>query len=44
MAGYTGDGGAATAATLKRPYGLEVFGGSLYITDTGNNVIRAVKL
>lgn len=42
--GYDGDGGAATAATLKRPYGLEVWNGTLYIADTGNNVIRAVKL
>jgi DNA-binding beta-propeller fold protein YncE len=42
--GYTGDGGPATAATLKRAYGIEVFKGVLYISDTGNNVIRAVKL
>jgi len=42
--GYDGDGGPATSATLKRAYGLEVFGGTLYITDTGNDVIRAVKL
>jgi hypothetical protein len=42
--GYDGDGGPATAATLKRSYGLEVFGGALYISDTGNDVIRVVKL
>lgn len=42
--GYEGDGGPATAAQLKRPYGVEVFGDTLYIADTGNNVIRAVRL
>ena len=42
--GYAGDGGLATAATLKRPYGLELAGDFLYISDTGNNVIRAVRL
>jgi DNA-binding beta-propeller fold protein YncE len=44
QAGNSGDGGPATRATLKRPYGIEVAGGVLYIADTGNNVIRAVKL
>lgn len=43
-AGYSGDGGLAVASTLKRPYGLEVHGDFLYIADTGNNVIRAVRL
>lgn len=43
-AGYAGDRGPATAAQLKRPYGIEVHGGFLYISDTGNNVIRAVRL
>ncbi|HVK89590.1 MAG TPA: hypothetical protein VM513_35955 [Kofleriaceae bacterium] len=44
-AGYSGDGGAATSATLKHPRDLE-FGpdGDLYIADTDNNVIRAVNL
>lgn len=42
--GYEGDRGPATAATLKRPYGIEVFEGVLYITDTGNQVIRAIRL
>ena len=42
-AGYTGDTGAATAATLKGP--RDVFidpSGNLYIADTDNNVIRRV--
>ncbi len=42
--GYDGDRGAALAAHLKRPYGVEVFGDFLYISDTGNNVVRAVRL
>src|ERR1017187_8922736 len=43
-AGYTGDGAAATAATLSSPGGL-VFdaSGNLYIADTGNNVIRKIS-
>ncbi|HUQ07705.1 MAG TPA: hypothetical protein VM261_34665 [Kofleriaceae bacterium] len=43
-AGYEGDRGPATAATLKRPYGIEVHDDVLYITDTGNQVVRAVRL
>jgi len=42
--GYTGDGAAAELATLKRPYGIDLVAGTLYISDTGNNVIRSVKL
>ena len=41
--GYSGDGAAATAATLNSPSGLAVDSyGNLYIADTGNNVIRKV--
>jgi sugar lactone lactonase YvrE len=41
--GYSGDGGPATAAKLKRPYGMAVdSAGNLYIADTMNNVIRKV--
>lgn len=42
--GYTGDGEPATSGTLKRPYGIELASGVLYIADTGNNVIRSLVL
>ncbi len=44
-AGYSGDGGPATAAELKQPHSLQ-FGpdGSLYICDIGNHVIRRVDM
>jgi DNA-binding beta-propeller fold protein YncE len=42
-AGTTGDGGPATEALLKRPYGLELTPTALLISDTGNNVIRSVR-
>jgi len=42
VAGYTGDTGLATAATLKNPSGIAIDNaGTLYIADTGNNVLRA---
>ncbi len=44
MPGYDGDGGPAAQALLKRPYGLDVANGRLYITDTGNSVIRSILL
>jgi hypothetical protein len=40
--GFSGDGGAATDATLKLPSGLELSGDRLYIADTGNHRVRAV--
>jgi sugar lactone lactonase YvrE len=41
--GYTGDGGAATAAQLSWPGGLIVEpGGSVLIADEGNNQVRRV--
>lgn len=43
-AGYTGDGGAATAATLFNPSDVSVDNmGNLYIADLSNNVIRRVN-
>jgi glucose/arabinose dehydrogenase len=43
VSGYTGDGGAATAATLKNPYGATPLpGGGFVIADRGNHVIRRV--
>ena len=41
--GTAGDGGPATAALLKRPYGLELTPDALLISDTGNNLIRSVR-
>ena len=42
-AGYSGDGGAATAAELNEPLGVTVdASGNLYIADYVNNVIRKV--
>ncbi|MGE0118616.1 MAG: hypothetical protein AB7S71_12220 [Dongiaceae bacterium] len=41
--GYTGDGGPATMARLRGPYGLIVGDdGRLLIADSQNNVVRAV--
>ena len=43
--GYSGDGGAATNAMLKKPYGVALDAvGRLYICDTDNHRIRQVTL
>jgi trimeric autotransporter adhesin len=43
-AGYSGDDGPATSATLHTPYGLNIdSSGNLYIADSGNNVVRMVS-
>ncbi len=42
-AGYSGDGGAATAAALYAPSGVAVdSSGDVFIADTGNHAIRLV--
>ncbi len=42
--GYTGDGAAASLATVNTPSGVVIDGaGNLYIADTGNNVVRMVS-
>lgn len=44
VAGYDGDGGPATDAALDTPRGLAVApDGTLYVADSGNDVIRAVS-
>lgn len=43
-AGYTGDGAAATSATLAAPKSVSTdIAGDIFIADTGNNVIREVN-
>jgi streptogramin lyase len=43
-AGYSGDGGPATSASLSFPFGVAVDGsGNLYIADSYNNRIRKVE-
>ena len=43
VAGYLGDGDAATKARLDRPMGLAIDSvGNLYIADSGNNCIRRI--
>lgn len=43
LAGYSGDGGLATNASLNYPLGIGFDSkGNLYIADTGNDVIRKV--
>ncbi len=42
---YSGDGGAATSATVKNPYGLAVdSSGNVYIGDYGNHHVRKITV
>jgi len=44
VAGYSGDGGLAVEARLSSPQGVAVDSdGNVFITESGNSVIRAVK-
>ncbi len=44
IAGYSGDGAAATFARLNDPYGLAVdAAGNIYFSDWGNHVVRRVN-
>ena len=42
--GFAGDGGPPLEAKLDRPYGLELEGSKLYISDSYNNRVRVVNL
>ncbi|HEY1621074.1 MAG TPA: DUF6531 domain-containing protein [Streptosporangiaceae bacterium] len=41
--GDSGDGGPATSALMNDPGGVYVTGGSVYVSDAGNNEIREVS-
>ncbi len=43
-AGFSGDGGTATSATLRAPMGVTVSGSALFITDQSNHNVRLVAL
>lgn len=42
-AGYNGDGGTPLNAQFDLPTGMAYYNGSLYISDTGNNVVRVIS-
>jgi hypothetical protein len=42
--GFAGDGGPPLEAKLDRPYGVDLVGSKLYVTDTYNHRVRVVNL
>jgi sugar lactone lactonase YvrE len=42
--GFAGDGGSPLQARFDRPYGIELSGNQLYVTDSYNDRIRVVNL
>ncbi|MDB4953689.1 MAG: hypothetical protein JWO36_1258, partial [Myxococcales bacterium] len=42
--GFSGDGGPPLQAKLNRPYGINLAGNKLYVSDSYNNRIRVVNL
>lgn len=44
QAGYSGDGGPATEASLNWPLDLEVYEGKLYFCDEYNHAVRVIDL
>ena len=42
--GYEGDGGPPSAALLNLPFGVAWSNGRLYVADTGNSVIRSIRM
>jgi adhesin/invasin len=42
--GFSGDGGSPLDAKLNRPYGIDLVGDKLYVSDSYNNRVRVVNL
>jgi hypothetical protein len=42
--GFSGDGGPPLEARMDRPYGIELHGNKLYVSDTYNSRVRVVNL
>jgi uncharacterized protein (TIGR03437 family) len=42
VSGYTGDGAQAAGSQFASPFGAVFSGGSLYVTDQGNNRVRKI--
>ncbi len=44
-AGYSGDGGTASSASLNNPLGIALdSSGNMYIADSNNNIIRKISV